>query len=154
MKFKPKTEEDLKREQLCTPGVYPFTVLTAADKQSTKRREDGSPKEMIALKLDVHSDDGFDYHVYDYISADFMAHKLRHFAVSVGLTNKYESGNMGASDCDGREGWCEIVVQDDKQYGPKNSVKDYWQNKHSKEAPAPAGKASTVLVAEEDDVPF
>ncbi len=159
MRFQPKTEDDLKREQLCPPGIYPFTVLNAADKQSAdKRRPDGSPKEMIALKLDVHADDGSSYHVYDYISGDFMEHKLRHFAVATNLLAKYEAGSLAASDCEGKTGWCNLDVQDNKQYGPKNTVKDYCAGKESAaSAPAasPVGRADIAAAqVEEDDVPF
>jgi hypothetical protein len=146
MKFAPKSEAELKRQNLCPPAIYPFSVMSAADKQSTKLRDDGSPKEMIALKLNVHGDDG-DYHVYDYISPDFMAHKLRHFAVAIGLEAKYQTGDFCAADCLDRQGWCNLIIKEDSQYGPKNAVKDYCLGKTpEKEQPA--------TTPEEDDVPF
>lgn len=162
MRFTPKSEKELKRDQLLQPGIYPFTVLTAADKVSKdKKREDGSPKEMIALKLNVHGDDR-DYHVYDYISGDFMPHKLRHFAVSVGLEKSYESGTLTAGQCDQRQGWCRIDVQDSKAYGPQNKVDDYCmsQSGETVEAEAPGPDSETLKtpnpdpVGPEDDVPF
>jgi hypothetical protein len=151
MRFQPKSEADLKRDQLCPPATYPFTVLEAKSKESKKTRADGSPKEMIALKLNVHGDDGFDYHIYDYISGDFMAHKLRHFAYAVGLGAKYETGTLEAHDCIDRQGWCDVGIKDDKEYGPKNTIKDYMENK-GKAKVEPAAPANPPV--EEDDVPF
>ncbi len=148
LKFLPKTEEDLKRENLCPNGLQPFTVLQAADQTST------TGKEMIALKLNVHAEDG-DYHLYDYISPYFMPFKLRHFAVSVGLESKYNAGSLCAADCENREGWCDVAQKDDKQYGPKNVIKDYTVGAKVS-APAPSAKPAptTAPPAEDDDVPF
>jgi hypothetical protein len=121
---------------------------------SANEKQSSTGKDMIALKLNVHADDGFDYHIFDNVSPEFMAYKLRHFAVAVGLEKKYEAGTITADDCHGREGYCDVIQKNDKQYGPKNAIKDYFQGKEKevKAAKAPA----PVLPAreEDDDVPF
>jgi hypothetical protein len=150
MKFTPRSEADLQRDNLCPPGIYPFSVMAAKDETSR------TGKQMISLKLNVHGDEGRSYHVYDYISPDFMPFKLRHFAVAVGLEKQYESGGMDAHHCLERQGWCDVAVKEDREYGPKNVIKDYTKGKNLDEVmeqpPAVGVKAEAANV--EDDVPF
>jgi hypothetical protein len=146
MRFQPKTEEEVQAEQLCEEGDFPFTVLEASEGTSK------SGKSMIKFKLNVHADDG-DYHIYDYISPEFMAFKFRHFFHAVGLGKKYDAGDVDCSQIVQREGFCSVIQQPGKGgYGPKNAIKDYIVGKQSAapaQAPSPSAAPTT-----EDDVPF
>lgn len=147
MKFTPKTEEEVLAKQLCPEGKYPFTVLESSEVVCKSEKNLGKP--MIKLKLNVHADDGFDYHVYDYIADWFMEFKLRHFAFSVGQGLKYESGILDANSnaFQGFGGWCDVGIQKSKNgQGPKNVIQDYVVKSESLE-PKPKPEP-------EDDVPF
>ena len=138
MNWKPKTEDELYEDQLCPNGMHPFTVLEGGSAMSK------SGKSMIRLKLNIHTEQG-DFHVYDYISPDWMEHKFKHFFYAVGLVDVYEAGALGETPLYERQGWCEIGRQKSKDgFPPKSVVTDYIVQ--NKEASKPAGN--------EDDVPF
>lgn len=124
MQFKPVTEEEALAAQLCPKGKAPFTVLEAAVVESKSAKNAG--KEMLKLKLDVHAEDGFDYHVYDYVAPWFMAHKFRHFFFCIGMGKAYEAGTVEPSSLAGREGWCEVGHEKAKgEFGPKAKILEY-----------------------------
>lgn len=137
MKFTPKTEQELQsmsQFELFEPGQYAFQVLTAEDQVSKQKYDEaGSPlprNEMIKLKLKVIHPSGKEKHIFDYV-LEAMAFKLRHFCEAVGLSEKYESGELKAFDCPGRTGKLDLTFEAGKQkpeggyYPDKNSVKDY-----------------------------
>jgi len=141
--------------QLCPTGLQPFTVLESQRVESKSVKNAG--KEMIKLKLNVQSGDGFDYHIYDYIAPWFMEHKFRHFFVAVNRLKVYEAGSLeDAASLVGAEGWCDVIHKKGKgEYGPAASISDYTvkSEKSSVEKPAKA-KAESVLSKEDDDIPF
>lgn len=157
--FEPKTEDEVQEEQLCPEGLYPFTILESSEVLSKSKKNEGKP--MIKLKLNVHGDDGFDYHVYDYIADWFMAFKFRHFFVATGLQAEYESGQVDASDnaFAGRTGWADVGIQKAKNEFPaKNVIRDFKPQEEKPEAEKPepkaAAKPAPKTATEEDDVPF
>lgn len=147
MQFTPKTEEEIIKGTLLPEGFYPFEVMDAEDKTSK------SGNEMIVLKLKVFGQDGSQRHVYDYL-LESMALKLIHGAQTMGLEEKYNSGQLLAIDFLGRTGTVHLII-DDKQstYDPKNSVKDY-----KKDAGEVAGKqaesSQPAAQMEDDEIPF
>jgi hypothetical protein len=148
MNWTPKTEEELMEEKLCPKGKAPFTIMSAEPARSK------SGSDMIKLKLNVHADDGFDYHVYDYISPAWMEHKFRHFWYAIGLGNVYESGNGSTELLQGREGWCDVGRDKGKDgFAPKETVVDYLPQNSAKIERPPAPKSDTAT-ADNDDVPF
>ena len=153
MRFTPKSEDDLEAALLLAEGEYPFQVLEASDEKSKKGND------MIKLKLDVfgpHSS----FHVYDYISDAFMAHKLRHFCYSVGLEASYNDGSLTSGQCIGHEGYVRIAIEDAANgYKAKNVVDDYVFKATEAEAAIPkaqpeAQAEAPAVDAEGDDVPF
>jgi len=118
MNFRPKTEKELESERLLPQATYPFEVMQA-DEQTSKKGN-----AMIALKLTIYGQE-MSIPVYDYISDSFMAHRLRHFCYSVGLTAAYESGKLTAIQCVGRQGYAAITIEDDGKFPAKNVVRDY-----------------------------
>ncbi len=153
MQFQPKTEEEVIKDQLCPEGLQPFTVMEASETVSKK-----SGKPMIKLKLNVHGDDGFDYHVYDYIADWFMAHKFRHFFFAVNRGQDYETGNVRAESYVDCEGYCDVGIGKAKDGFPaKETIRDYNVEKAAvvvKAAPAAAKSDAPTPAPEEDDVPF
>ena len=148
MKFTPKSEEELQTEQLAPPGTYPFTITSAEEKTSKKDQP------MFKLAVTLHSEDGRDWFAYDYVSPGFMAHKLRHLCSGVGILDKYEAGTLEAHDLQGRQGFCDVIVQKGKgEFGPKNAIKDYLHGGTDKAAPA-KGAPVAGGTGVEDDVPF
>jgi hypothetical protein len=120
MQFEPKTEKQLQEEVLLPKGIYPFDVQRAEAKRSK------AGNDMIALELRVYTPDGKERMIRDWLMAQ-MGFKLFHFCAYTGLSQKYDAGTLQSHDCEGKSGFVEIVVKDDKsgQYGPSNSVKDY-----------------------------
>ncbi len=120
MNFAAKTEKQLVEEKLIPAGVYPFEVLTAEDKMSK------AGNSMIELGLRVFTPDGRARSMRDWIM-EKMAYKLFHFCSYTGLAVKYEQGTLHSSDCVGRTGYVDIIIQADKkgQFPDRNSVGDY-----------------------------
>ena len=158
MNWQPKTEDEVQREQLAPEGLTPFTVLAAEIVQSKSEKNAG--KEQLKLKLNLHADDGFDYHVYDYIAPWAMAHKFRHFFVAVGREAEYSKGTVDPAGLVRLEGWCMVGIQKAKgQYGPRNSIVDYKAQDamppRPTETTAPEPKPTKQASADaDDDVPF
>lgn len=151
MKFEPKTEEDLQRENLVEEGEYPFTVIEVKDKED----KNGCP--FFGIKLNLHLPDGV-WGSYDNLSPVWMKHKLRHFCFSVGIGNLYEAGTLERMDILDKQGICKIVVKKDKQSGElRNEVSDYVvATAPAKFTPAKFTPASvtTTTANPVDDVPF
>lgn len=124
MRFTPKTEQELQAMSLVEPGQYPFEVVEALDQVAK------SGNEMIKLKLKIWDNAGRERVIFDYV-LEAMAFKLRHFCDATGLTQKYEAGELTASDCPGKSGKLDLALEPGKQkpeggyYSDKNSVKDY-----------------------------
>lgn len=156
--FTPKTEDEVQAEQLAPDGLTAFTVLESSEEISKSEKNKGKP--MIKLKLNVHADDGFDYHVYDYIADWFMAHKFRHFFFAIGQGRQYEAGKIDASKnaFAGKTGWADIGVQKAKgDFPAKNIIRDYKpQGEDSKASTVAKDKPAPALNGcdPDDDVPF
>jgi len=120
MQFNPRTEKELKEQNLLPQGDYDFTVLEA------KEGKNKSHNDMISLKLDVYKPDGNTIWVYDYL-LEAMGFKLRHAAEVFGMLDQYESGALNANEMIGKSGKVKIVTQKDKtgQYPDRNTVADY-----------------------------
>lgn len=145
MRFAPKTEQEIQTMALLEPGIYQFQVSSAINEVSK------SGNEMIKLSLLIWDKEGNTHHLYDYL-LEAMAYKLRHFCETMGLINKYEQGELHPSDCIGKQGHIELVIQEGKfkdngeRYPNRNAVKDYIQS---------SGETLSHPVTLEDaDVPF
>lgn len=149
MRFTPKTEQELQAMALVEPGEYSFQVIEALD-QTAK-----SGNEMIKLKLKIWDNMGRERLIFDYV-LEAMAFKLRHFCDATGLTEKYEAGELRASDCPGRAGKLDLSLETGKQkpeggyYPDKNSVKDYIKSDGVVAKPVEAAKDEF----QDDTIPF
>jgi hypothetical protein len=74
----------------------------------------------------VYEQNGNYRFIRDYL-LESMAFKLRHAAEACGLLDKYESGQLMASDFEGKEFRVKVAIKKDKtgQYSDQNSIKDY-----------------------------
>lgn len=143
MQFKPKTENDIKRERLLPAGEYDFTIMEAAEAVSKA----GNP--MLKLKLHVFDSNGMPFTISDYLM-ESVAFKLRHCAYAVGLAAQYESGDLLPAAMAGKSGKLDLVIREDKtgNYPPQNSVKDYIAPEAGEGAKP--SKPRTLAAGEED----
>jgi len=145
MKFTPKTEKELTEENLFPKGVYPFEIIKSEDKTSSKGNE------MIVLNLRVFHGERSMF-CNDYLLEAF-GFKLRHAAVTLGLSATYDDGVISAADFTGKSGWAKVGIEEDKsgKYPDKNSILDYVGNP-SKD---PSSQVSVQKAGEDDDdIPF
>lgn len=128
MKINPQSEQTFKERKLLTPGVYEFTVFDAIEKISQKS---GEP--MIEVILSIFDQSDREYKIYDYLmDKPPMDYKIRKLWECVGMIEKYESGEINATDLHDKKGMVKIVTQVDKKgiYDDKSTVKDYLVNKN------------------------
>ncbi len=123
MKITPKTEEHFKRRNLLDPGIYDFIVHDAIEKVS---KNSGDPMIEVILKIkdmygNVHTlfDSLMDKEPFDY--------KIRHLSECSDVLDKYNNGEIFASDFLGKKGKVKVLIKKDKsgQYPDRNSVQDY-----------------------------
>lgn len=124
MKFQPKQESELNEFSLLENGIYPFQIMYAVDQISKNGNE------MIKMTVKIFGNDGREHILFDYL-LEAIGYKLRHFAEHTGLLDKYNAGEFSSSDCIGKCGKADIIVQkgqlkpDGSLYQDRNSVKDY-----------------------------
>lgn len=121
MKITPRTEEEIRSLVLLKDGEYNFSIIDAVDKISQNGNE------MIHLILEILNNNN-KYLVHDYLlDSDRMSFKIRHCCESVGIVDKYNSGEITSKDFIGKSGKAKIIVSIDKKgvYDTKNIVKDY-----------------------------
>lgn len=151
MKFNSMTKEQIQNLNLMQPGIYNFQVTDALDQKSKNGND------TIKLILKVWDNDGKERVIFDYL-VDVAAfhYKLRNFAETSGILDKYDYGNIDADDCKNKSGKLKIIIQKDKtgQYPDKNAVADYIMAKGIVIKPAETGADSSMPVEFDDDVPF
>jgi len=128
MKINPKTDEQLAMEGLFPDGVYPAEIL------EVEERDDSKGRPFFMLKLGVYNDNQ-ETHVYDNVSDNWMAFKLKHLYESAGKLAVYESGNLDPSDMLHWQLTVVLMSEGSREYTskdgekktapPKNVVKDY-----------------------------
>ena len=131
-----------------------FEVMTAENKTSK------AGNDMIAVKLRVWHGER-EAHVYDYLMAT-MGFKLLHFCEASGLTDRYASGGLDASDCQRKTGRAVIGLEPASgNYSAKNVVRDYVGHRETKVVkvgasapPAPTNRAAVAKPKKADDVPY
>jgi hypothetical protein len=157
MRFQPRTEADIKAESnqrnLWPKGTYDFEVVNASDEVSKNGND------MIKLVLKVYDQSGRSQMVWDYL-LEAMAEKLVHACEALGLNDRYDSGELDASDFDGKAGQVVLYIQKGQNgYADKNAVADYVKPKGGTERVATAPRAAkpsqrTTNQDINDDIPF
>jgi hypothetical protein len=140
MKFKPKSEAEIKSANLWPKGEYPFEIMEA-EEQTDKNGND-----MLKLKVAIFNDDGNRRVIFDYVSNEWMAHKFVHLCDACGLLKDYETGELEPFDLVGKTGKAKVGIKIDKtgQYDDSNNIMDY----------VAGGKVSVKKEEENDDIPF
>lgn len=150
MKYTPKSENQLKENNMWPEGEYGFEVLDQTAFGSTVIRTEETQSragnDMLVVVLRVYNDEGRHKNIVDYIIPDGpMEFKLRHIADCCSVLDKYDSGKLSASDLIGKQGF--VILKQGKgtdKYPAKNEVKDYVVGK---------GKPSNIP-SEEDEIQF
>jgi hypothetical protein len=154
MRFQPKSEAALQEERdkklgVWATGTYDFEVAHAVDTTSK-----ASGNDMITLDLHVYNTEGDRKALQDYLVAS-MEWKLRHCAYACGLGNKYETGELSATDFIGCAGRLRLGVEKSAGYPDKNKVTDYEKAKtHTVSAPRPSPRVKLPSGDIDDDIPF
>lgn len=137
--------------RLLEPGVYPFTIHAATDKNKdgTQLRSKKSGAAMIHVKLHVHREDGGVQFVDCYITdAKNMAYLARGLAATTNTLAEYTEARWGADTITGKDGWVQIGVESEKDKGDGSGEK--WPAKNTVKAfgkPEPKGGASAPAAA-------
>jgi hypothetical protein len=141
MRFTPVSEAEA--INLLPEGVYDFVVKVAEEKISKK----GHP--MIKVTLSIYDNKGVEKLITDYLM-EAMMFKLIHFCQTTGLYDKFQEGNLEATDLLGATGKVKIRIEEDEtgMYDPKNAVRDY-----VKPGKEPAPKQEEVAIVD-DEIPF
>ena len=145
MKVTPRTEEETAMAGLLEAGTYDAEVIKAQETTSK------AGNEMLALDLRIFGKNGAgDRIVYDYLlDTESMAFKLRHFCDSAGILHLYEAGAVEADKLIGKTVKAVIEVRKQKDFPPKNAVKDYLTHAQIENG----GKAAKDAEPD-DDLPF
>ena len=106
LSYKKLSEEEDQMRNLIPAGEYQFSVA----KIESTRTKNGK-YEMLAVNLDVIDIHGAVRKLKDWIVfMDEMAWKLRHFAATCGLLDRYDEGLLEASDFLGKKGVVRIKI--------------------------------------------
>jgi hypothetical protein len=154
MKFAPKTEDEIRKEQekrgAWPPGIYDAEIVSAVEKLSK------AGNDMIEMTLQVyHPDDGTTRQVYDWL-LEAMAYKLRHCCEAVGLSDAYDSGSLEAWQLEGKSVRVKLGI-DAKAEIKRNKVMDYVVEEPAAPARAPVQRAASASKPADpfgDDIPF
>jgi uncharacterized protein DUF669 len=154
MKFTPTTEEQQERRTFepFPAGEYDFTV-EAAEEQTSRNNN-----EMVKLTLHVYNTEGHKRVVFDYM-LDSAAWKIKQFAASAGLLERYDSGEIEAYEMVGKTGRLKLKIESSEQYGDQNKVAFYIAAKSAgtgytgRSAPASVSRHTTTSI-DDDAVPF
>jgi hypothetical protein len=151
MKFTPKSESELSSFDVWPAGIYGFEVAAASDETSK------AGNDMIKLTLHAFNRAGDRITVFDYlVNSDGGAYKVRHCAESCGLLEKYDGGQLDASDFVGRSGSFKLGIQPAQgQYSEKNTVRDYIRQAGTAQSNGTAKpKVDALEAALDDEIPF
>lgn len=161
MQFAPKTEKEIAEMNLWPVGLCSFEILPGVTLNnkvySTSDCTSKNGNDMIMLVVNVFNDNGDTKILMDYL-LEIAASKLRNAAVACNLLDKYESGQLFASDFIGKKGDLRIGIEKDKtgQYADKNKILNYVTEKGSmpiNEYPATMHPALNNSILD-DEVPF
>ena len=154
MKFQPKSEDQILKEQLPPEG------WTEAEVESCEEKVSKSGNPMLKLRLRLFTTDG-ERVMFDYLLESF-AIKLIHFCRAAGLEDIYKSGELDERQCVG------VVVEAEIKHKTQKggdydgqvqaNVADYRAIQRTRAKPPaskpPAAKLDKADKIEESDIPF
>lgn len=150
MIFTPLNEEQLEIQNLANEGIYNYQVIKAEEKVSH------AGNEYISLTLKIWDEDKNDAMVFTNLA---LIKLLKHFCDVNHMQDKYNSGEVPASACQGKSGGKVMIgIEGEKpnpnggMYKAKNIVKDYITAPHgSTMKPLPDVKSDFV---DDEVLPF
>jgi hypothetical protein len=132
---------------LMNPGVYQFEVSNATRKTS----QSGNP--MLELTLKIYDSQGKTHAHFDWLVATKnMTWKTKRFLESIGLGDKYNSGQLSTHECIGKSGLCKTDIEKDKKGEERSVIKDYLVIEAPKEINATVAKEKEPFF--DDDIKF
>lgn len=150
MKITPKTDEELKASNLLPAGKYPFEISGAIDAVS---KTSGLP--MIKLTVRAFDDENKIHLMTDYLtSSEAAAFKVKNVCKACGLLEQYESGDVQPDMFIGKTGYLNLIVEEHKDYGPQNKIKNYIVSEEPFKVNKEANKGKVAEILEEDSIPF
>jgi len=119
----PRSETEavaVSRNALMQSGLYPGEIREAVDKTSQRNRE------MIELDVAVIDTDGNERIFRDWlVDTPRGAAKLRHACEAAGVIERYEAGEIVASDFPGKRCRVRIGIDKKRGYADRNFIEDY-----------------------------
>lgn len=124
MKFEPKTNEQLQREEqearnrfLWPAQECDFEILEAEDYTSS------AGKQSIKCNIKVFNEQGQDQRIYVYLTPNYMR-LFKSACDACGLTEQYEAGEIEADMFEGKSGRCKIKIDKSKDplYADRNAI--------------------------------
>lgn len=120
LNYRVLTQEDMDRMSVIPVGEYKFTVTSISlEKSKGGVDKHGQPKkiyDMLVANLRIDNEAGFSRPVKDWIllveSEEPMGFKLRHFANTCGLLEKYEGQTLEARDFMNKSGTLRIGIRE------------------------------------------
>lgn len=150
MTYKPKSDDQLDREGLFQPQTCDFEI-----KEATQGPSKSSGNLMITLAVKVFDAAGNQQTIWDYIvfGTNFGERKFKHAAKACGLLNEYNAGTLTYQEFEGKNGKCEIDIQEAQNgYGAKNIIKEYIDKEGIEESPVK--KKAKEAAPIDDEIPF
>ncbi len=148
LRYTRMTEEQDQMRNLLPKGEYPFCVKAITEKKTKNGAHD-----MLEVELGVLSDEGREITLKDWIVLmDEMGWKLRHFAATCGILDRYDDEILEARDFLGKNGVVKIVIGDyekDGEVRKTNRVGDYVKPLQGNPAQKPV-----TLDGVDGDIPF
>ena len=109
------------RRTLLKPGMYDARFVEAEERQAAK-----SGKDMIAPVLAVLDADGQERRLHDYFTdSAACAARFRHAASAVGALERFEVGEIDASDFIGHAVRVKVGIEKKRGYPDRNVIEDY-----------------------------
>lgn len=149
---------DQMKYSLLQEGEYSFEVISAVADVS---KSSGNPMLVIELRV-FGGEAGADKVIKDYIvDVAAMAHKLRDFLFSLGLSDLYDTGEFDVNLLSNKRGKAIIAVEkgkikpDGTKYWDRNVVKEYLlQSIHKFAKPNDEKSLKEDIKEFDDDIPF
>lgn len=139
MDFTPLNEKQIKELSLYPEGKYRFKVIRTEQKLSK------AGSDYFNLRMNIEVNEKW-LPLFDMLFFEGkMLYKTKHFCDVTGMEDKYNAGKLMPYECDGKEGWLELIQRVNPQTGEiQNNVKDYIFEEN------PETKSTSI----DSDIPF
>src|SRR5690606_27361469 len=113
-------EKQIKELSLYPEGKYRFKVIRTEQKLSK------AGSDYFNLRMNIEVNEKW-LPLFDMLFFEGkMLYKTKHFCDVTGMEDKYNAGKLMPYECDGKEGWLELIQRVNPQTGEiQNNVKDY-----------------------------